>query len=238
MGWKNPRGIPRGSSISVPENFFKKKDQKKKNLYFCILNVQDVFMADTKEYIIEQAYRLFLSKNYEAVSISDISKAIGLTKGALYHHFVNKEDLFKAVIDKFLKTLTLGELSPDISLKDFITELVRHARHVVESIHETPAQFVPVNYLSLIIDAFRHYPGYEEENLQWFSKETARIKSVIDNAVKTGEIRSDVNTQYLAPTFFSISLGIATNLIQYPSPGPIVEAYKQQLDEFYNLLKR
>jgi TetR/AcrR family transcriptional regulator, transcriptional repressor for nem operon len=195
-------------------------------------------MTDTKDYIIDQAYRLFLTKNYEAVSISDISKAIGLTKGALYHHFLNKEDLFKAVIDKFLRTLTLGELKPEISLKELITELVDHARHIVESIHETPSQFVPVNYLSLIIDAFRHYPGYEKENLQWFSKETARMRVVIDNAVKTGEIRSDVNTEHLGPIFFSISLGIATNLIQYQSTGPIVEAYQQQLNEFYNLLKK
>jgi TetR/AcrR family transcriptional regulator, transcriptional repressor for nem operon len=195
-------------------------------------------MTDTREYIIEQAYRLFLMKSYEAVSISDISKAIGFTKGALYHHFKNKEDLFKAVIDKFLKSLILGDLNPDISLTEFIGELTAHARHVVESIHETPGQFIPVNYLSLIIDAFRHYPGYDEENLQWFTKETARIKTVLDNAVISGEIREDVNTQHLAPAFFSISLGIATNLIQYDSPGPIVEAYRQQLDEFYHLLKK
>jgi AcrR family transcriptional regulator len=59
-------------------------------------------MNDTKEYIIDQAYTLFLSHSYEAVTISDISKAVGLTKGALYHHFINKEEVFKAVIDKYL----------------------------------------------------------------------------------------------------------------------------------------
>jgi AcrR family transcriptional regulator len=57
-------------------------------------------MKDTKEYIINEARKLFLKHSYEAVSIRDISQAIGLTKGSLYHHFKNKEELFKSVIDK------------------------------------------------------------------------------------------------------------------------------------------
>jgi len=56
-------------------------------------------MNDTREYIIDESYKLFLNRSYEAVSISVISDAIGFTKGALYHHFKNKEELFKAVID-------------------------------------------------------------------------------------------------------------------------------------------
>ena len=52
-------------------------------------------MENTKEFIIDEAFKLFLDHSYEAVSISDISQAIGFTKGALYHHFKNKEELFK-----------------------------------------------------------------------------------------------------------------------------------------------
>ena len=33
-------------------------------------------MSDTREYIIDHAYKLFLNKSYEAVSISEISKAM------------------------------------------------------------------------------------------------------------------------------------------------------------------
>jgi len=72
-------------------------------------------MTDTKEYIIDQAYKLFLTKSYEAVSISDISNAIGLTKGALYHHFLTKEELFKAVIDKYLMSISLTDIREDVT---------------------------------------------------------------------------------------------------------------------------
>ena len=59
-------------------------------------------MSDTRDYIIDKAHSLFLSRSYEAVSISEISKAIGFTKGALYHHFKSKDELFKAVVENYL----------------------------------------------------------------------------------------------------------------------------------------
>ena len=43
---------------------------------------------------------MFLYNNYEAVTINSIIKAAGLAKGALYHHYISKEELFKAVVDK------------------------------------------------------------------------------------------------------------------------------------------
>ena len=194
-------------------------------------------MNETKEDIVDQAYRLFLSKSYEAVSINDISKAIGFTKGALYHHFLNKEELFKAVIDKYVRISAMGDLKPDITLWEFISENVEHARQIVEAIHIEPQQFIPVNYLSLIIDAFRHYPEFSIHNEQLFSGETTLIKLLLDHAVETGEIRHDIDTQVMALNFFSISIGIAANIFYSSSPSIAIDTYRLQLNEFYKLLK-
>lgn len=46
-----------------------------------------------REYITNQAYSLFLNMSYEAVSMRELSKAVGLTKRALYFHFRNKEEM-------------------------------------------------------------------------------------------------------------------------------------------------
>lgn len=48
---------------------------------------------DNRQNIVEQATFLFRKKGYTATSISDITKACGVTKGALYYHFPNKEQL-------------------------------------------------------------------------------------------------------------------------------------------------
>lgn len=50
--------------------------------------------------IIQAARQLFIEKGYRYTSISDIVQASGSSKGNLYHHFNNKEDLFLSVIEE------------------------------------------------------------------------------------------------------------------------------------------
>ena len=55
-------------------------------------------MGDTKERILQTALELFAQKGYEAVSVSDIAGALGLTKGALYRHFESKGAIFDSIL--------------------------------------------------------------------------------------------------------------------------------------------
>ena len=60
-------------------------------------------MNDTKERILTTALRLFARDGYEAVSVSDIAQALGMTKGALYRHYKSKRDLFDSMIQRMLE---------------------------------------------------------------------------------------------------------------------------------------
>lgn len=51
----------------------------------------------THRHIVEIAYQLFIEKGYHATSMRDISQQVGLTVGAIYNHFPNKEELWKEV---------------------------------------------------------------------------------------------------------------------------------------------
>jgi len=46
------------------------------------------------------ARRLFVEKGYEATSIQDVIDASQLSRGALYHHFAGKAELFTAVLEE------------------------------------------------------------------------------------------------------------------------------------------
>jgi AcrR family transcriptional regulator len=195
-------------------------------------------MSETKDYIIDQAYKLFLSKSYEEVSISNISNAIGFTKGALYHHFVNKEDLFKAVCDRYLSVIGLVDLRDDISLAEFIQVSIDHVRKVVYTICIDDAPFIPANYLSLLIDALRHYPGYTEDSGKFFTLVIDKLKIILDKAVIKGEVREDIDTYITALNFFSLSVGIAANIFRQNSPEEAIETLQFQLIELYKIVKK
>ncbi len=57
-------------------------------------------MSDTKESILTAALHLFAQDGYEAVSVSMIAGALGMTKGALYKHYKNKRDIFDSIVER------------------------------------------------------------------------------------------------------------------------------------------
>lgn len=56
--------------------------------------------AATIRRILDTARDLFAARGYEAVSIDMIAAEAGLTKGACYHHFTSKRDLFERLVDE------------------------------------------------------------------------------------------------------------------------------------------
>jgi AcrR family transcriptional regulator len=54
----------------------------------------------TRSTLIATARRLFARRGYPDVSIDEIVQAAGLTKGALYHHFRDKKQLFQGVVEQ------------------------------------------------------------------------------------------------------------------------------------------
>lgn len=57
------------------------------------------FSTATKRDLVETARRHFTEDGYSATSLDTIVAGARVTKGALYHHFTNKQDLFLAVHD-------------------------------------------------------------------------------------------------------------------------------------------
>ena len=62
---------------------------------------------ETRQHLLECAKREFLEKGYMKASLRNICKEAGVTTGALYFFFKDKEDLFAALVEEPLKHLYL-----------------------------------------------------------------------------------------------------------------------------------
>ena len=102
--------------------------------------------------ILEAAASLFIARNFADVTMADIADAADVTKGALYHHFESKEDLYLKMMHAYLEeikvlvapvvagdgparqrlrrfTLTFLQLPPD---KQALMQLVRRDVNIFE----------------------------------------------------------------------------------------------------------
>ena len=59
------------------------------------------YPEETVRRILDVAEELFYTKGYEHTTMADIVDGLGgLTKGAVYHHFKSKEEIFEAVFER------------------------------------------------------------------------------------------------------------------------------------------
>jgi AcrR family transcriptional regulator len=65
----------------------------------------------TRESLITTARGLFGDRGYDATSVGAVLEAAGAARGALYHHFATKEELFDAVLDR--EVARIAALSAD-----------------------------------------------------------------------------------------------------------------------------
>tara|TARA_A100000164_G_C21736795_1_gene690296 strand:- start:16 stop:648 length:633 start_codon:yes stop_codon:yes gene_type:complete len=64
-------------------------------------------MADnTRQKFIDKAHDRFITEGYVATSTNDIVRDAEMARGALYHHFKNKEELFAAVVADKIKSMS------------------------------------------------------------------------------------------------------------------------------------
>jgi AcrR family transcriptional regulator len=87
--------------------------------------LREEHVAATRRALVTAARRRFGSVGFAATSLDDVVADAGVTKGALYHHFKNKEDLFVAVYEELEGELTSVGTESAVGAKDAIDLLQR-----------------------------------------------------------------------------------------------------------------
>lgn len=65
-----------------------------------VRKTQEERRTETRRALVAAARRLFAEKGYAGTGTPEIVAAAGVTRGALYHHFADKEALFAAVVEE------------------------------------------------------------------------------------------------------------------------------------------
>jgi AcrR family transcriptional regulator len=83
--------------------------------------------------ILSAARKLFASEGFEAVSIDDIAARAGVAKGAVYHHFKSKEEIFTRVLETAQAEIAARPVAPN--LRRISDPLDRMAAAILSYLH-------------------------------------------------------------------------------------------------------
>lgn len=172
--------------------------------------------ASNKEIILKEAFRLFLSKGYDAVSFADLVEATNITRGGMFHHFKGKEDLFNQVADRFVfDFFREGRCfieSPDSAtpLKDFLDHYIGMISERMLHFSETlGASVTAASFMSFVLYLKEHYTLWTEKMQEHEEQEIGVWGQVVALAKKKGEIRQDIDSVQLIALFRTLYFGLS-----------------------------
>jgi AcrR family transcriptional regulator len=79
----------------------------------------------TRRELLRVARELFTERGYAGTTLDEVADRTGVTKGALYHHFRDKLELFRAVFEELEKELCDKVVLAAISAGDDVLEQMR-----------------------------------------------------------------------------------------------------------------
>jgi TetR/AcrR family transcriptional repressor of nem operon len=169
-------------------------------------------MSNTKEHILNVSFSLFLQKCFKEVTMQEIVEKTGMSKGAFYHYFESKEQLFLEVINHFVSELIIdyNKLNKD-SLSRFYHDLIGCLNDRINlflSKKNDVDSWFDLNYYSMMFDAMKLFPSFREQMSELFEVERKAWVGMIYLSRSKGEIRSPLTDEQIASLFIHTSDGV------------------------------
>lgn len=160
--------------------------------------------TQTKESILEAAEHLFAVQGYEATSVSMICDAVGVSKGAFYHHFKTKQSVFLELMQRWLKGLDeqlvlIGESTDDVK-----TSLLSMGEIIGQVLNVGGPQ-LPI-FLEFLSRAIRD-PAVWDATVEPFQRYRDFFAVQIQRGIDEGSLR-DLSSHNTARVLIALAVGM------------------------------
>ncbi len=176
-------------------------------------------MITNREEVLENALRVFAKMNYEKASLVTIAKACGLSKWGLIYYSPLKQDLFNAVVEKYI----FATQDPEQKFSFEGGTLLEFIGHHVEGVERTMRRIVGLlddgnnpqgcsynfYYFHLLMQVRQYYPDAQAKFAALFEKDRKLWRDNIGRAKAAGEIRADVDTEEAVAMFREVFYGLS-----------------------------
>lgn len=190
----------------------------------------------TRQKILESASQEIHRNGFQAASLTPILERTGVTKGALYHHFPNKQALGFAVLDEVIKDTVLQFwLRPLEEYTDPIDGLTRLIDEAGKNIsNEDVLLGCPLNNLCLEMSPLND--GFRQRVNQIYELWCESFARALRSGQSNGTVRKDIDATNCA-TFIVASLEGCRSLAKSAQKRDVLTACGQNLIRYLDTLR-
>ena len=189
--------------------------------------------SETKKQLELKALQFFSEHDFDRSNLNDIAKALGVTKGAIYHYFRSKDELFLAAVnhllDVMMEMFTKG-LPRDIPVKNLLENLFQMEEMMMvlsQALSLKADGDMYKNTLYLFLTGTKKFPELTDRMDELYSGFINSLENLLNAGIVRGELRRNVDSRAIAfeiTAFYegALLLGSFSNRNDYAVLGPRV----------------
>ena len=159
------------------------------------------------ESLLAVAAKLFNERGYDGTSMEDLSRRLGITKSAIYHHVPSKQELLRLAINRALDAL----FAEAAKLEQVEGRAIDRLEHLVRGSVLVLAGNLP--FVTLLLRV-RGNTKVEREALARRREFDHLVADLVAQAAAEGDLRADIDSAVTARLLF----GLVNSLIEWYRP--------------------
>ncbi len=193
---------------------------------------------DTRDRILDAAEDVFYDKGYSNTTLNEIAEAAGVTRGAIYWHFKNKEDLFEAMCSRVRRPMS--EMIEEIVEKDAtdpIAQLSETHEFIMREVIENP------HYRKILTILFHKCEFTKEtdqiviQQKEWHTYSKGIIQRILANAQRKNQLPSDLDIDLANNLLGFMFKGLLASWLFMPNSFDLIESARKMNDAIFDLMK-
>ena len=191
----------------------------------------------TRQHIVEKSMQLFSVQGYFNTSIAGIVKATGLTKGGLYGHFRNKEEIWYAVYDECVRIWKGVVFQGVRQISDPLARIERVIENSLKNYLGAGVFEGGCFLFNALVELTGQSSAMSSHVLKGFKAFSALLRLWLEEAEQQGRLRDSLNLDGIA-NFLVISLNGAAPLYAASHDPAIWQQTLAQLQLYMKCLSK
>jgi len=188
--------------------------------------------AETREQVLDAAEQVFRQRGVGHASLAEVADAAGVTRGAIYHHFASKAEVFEAMlaraempIDMAFDATRLPVADPLAMVRDMAVKALQHlaSSDRVRNIFEVA--FLRCEYTDELAPV-------EQRHLHERAQCLTLSNGLLDQAVARGQLPAGTDTRIASRMLYGFIGGLMRDWVQAPDTFDMNVAAPQAVDLF------